>query len=149
MARKKRRSPKSKTIGQMNLPYGSGQQRQPSSGIAAAKTPSAPAKGQAGIPRTKARRRPGGGGTTPPTDSQRKPRPPKLYRIGEVVEYSGKSRQTVHNYTTMGLLPESRWTKGGHRLYDESVFERLDRIAEMKTQGKALEEIREYFARRH
>ena len=98
------------------------------------------------MPRTTSRRRPGGG-TTPPTDSQRKPRPPKLYRIGEVVEYSGMSRQTVHNYTTMGLLPESSWTKGGHRLYDESVFERLDRIAEMKAQGKALEEIREYFAR--
>ena len=80
--------------------------------------------------------------------SQRRPRPPKLYRIREVVEDSGKIRQTVHDYTTMGLLPESEWTKGGHRLYDESVFERLDQIAEMKVQGKSLEEIRNYFARR-
>lgn len=31
-------------------------------------------------------------------------KPPKLYRIGEVVDYSGVSRQTIHNYTTMGLL---------------------------------------------
>jgi len=73
--------------------------------------------------------------------------PPKLYRIGEVVSYSGMSRQTVHNYTTMGLLHESRWTEGGHRLYDESVFERLDEIAELKKRKMSLQEIREHFAR--
>lgn len=76
-----------------------------------------------------------------------KPRPPKLYRIGEVVDYSGVSRQTIHNYTTMGLLVESRWTNGGHRLYDESVFERLDQIAELKSQHKSMEHIREHFAK--
>ena len=73
--------------------------------------------------------------------------PPKLYRIGEVVEYSGVSRQTIHNYTTMGLLRECRWTDGGHRLYDESVFGRLDEIAEMKARRKSLQDIREHFAR--
>ena len=76
----------------------------------------------------------------------RKPRPPKLYRIGEVVEYSGMSRQTIHNYTTMGLLQETRWTRGGHRLYDESVFERLDLIGDLKAQNKSLEAIRRFFA---
>jgi len=76
-----------------------------------------------------------------------KPRPPKLYRIGEVVDYSGMSRQTIHNYTTMGLLRETRWTDGGHRLFDESVFERLDQIAELKAQNKSLQHIRRLFAR--
>jgi len=57
------------------------------------------------------------------------------------------SRQTVHNYTTMGLLREARWTDGGHRLYEEWVFERLDQIAEMKAQRKSLRDIREHFAR--
>ena len=57
------------------------------------------------------------------------------------------SRQTIHNYTTMGLLREIKWTAGGHRLYDESVFERLDTIAELKAQDKSLQDIREYFAR--
>jgi len=75
----------------------------------------------------------------------RRPRPPKLYRIGEVVEYSGMSRQTIHNYTTMGILQESRWTPGGHRLYDESVFERLDAIIELKAASKSLQDIREHF----
>ena len=60
-------------------------------------------------------------------------RPPrKLYRIGEVIQYTGLSRQTVHNYTTMGLICESEWTAGGHRLYDESVFEQLALIEQMK-----------------
>ena len=78
-----------------------------------------------------------------------RPRPPKLYRIGEVVEYSGMSRQTIHNYTTMGLLPEKSWTQGGHRLYDESAFERLDLIAEFKSRNKSLHDIREYFTRHY
>ena len=72
--------------------------------------------------------------------------PPKLYRIGEVVDYSGLSRQTIHNYTTMGLLHESRWTRGGHRLYDESVFARLDHITRLKQSQKTMQEIRQYFA---
>jgi hypothetical protein len=73
-------------------------------------------------------------------------RPPKLYRIGELVAYSGLSRQTVHNYSAMGLLREADWTRGGHRLYDESVFERIDEIADMKARGQGLAEIREHFA---
>ena len=67
--------------------------------------------------------------------------PAKLYRIGELVRYSPFSRQTIHNYTTMGLIRESQWTEGGHRLYDESVFEQLSKIIELK-KSKSLSEIR-------
>ena len=58
--------------------------------------------------------------------------PRKLYRMGEITQYTGLSRQTIHNYTTMGLICESEWTTGGHRLYDESVFERLAVIEDLK-----------------
>ena len=58
--------------------------------------------------------------------------PVKLYRIGEVVRSTPFSRQTIHNYTTMGLIQESGWTEGGHRLYDETVFERLSVIMELR-----------------
>jgi len=75
----------------------------------------------------------------------RRPIPPKLYRISEVAAYAGTSRQTIHNYTTMGLLQESRWSEGGHRLYDETVFPRLDEILSMKTERKSLKDIRERF----
>jgi DNA-binding transcriptional MerR regulator len=68
--------------------------------------------------------------------------PAKRYRIGELVRYTPFSRQTIHNYTTMGLIREAEWTKGGHRLYDESVFRRLSKIIELK-KSKTLCEIRE------
>jgi len=67
--------------------------------------------------------------------------PAKLYRIGELVHHTPFSRQTIHNYTIMGLIHESQWTKGGHRLYDESVFERLSRIIHLR-KTKTLSEIR-------
>ena len=67
--------------------------------------------------------------------------PAKLYRIGELVRYTPFSRQTIHNYTIMGLIRESQWTEGGHRLYDESVFQRLSRIIELK-QTKTLSQIK-------
>ena len=72
--------------------------------------------------------------------------PDKLYRIGEIVRHTPFTRQTIHNYTTMGLIRESDWTDGGHRLYDESVFERLWRIQELR-KTKTLSEIRELLSR--
>jgi DNA-binding transcriptional MerR regulator len=71
--------------------------------------------------------------------------PAKLYRIGELVTYTPFSRQTIHNYTIMGLIQEARWTDGGHRLYDESVFERLSKIIQLR-KTKTLSEIREILA---
>ncbi len=68
--------------------------------------------------------------------------PAKRFRIGELVRCTPFSRQTIHNYTIMGLIREAEWTEGGHRLYDESVFERLARIMAMK-ETKTMAEIRE------
>ena len=72
--------------------------------------------------------------------------PAKLYRIGDIVRNTPFSRQTIHNYTIMGLIREAEWTQGGHRLYDESVFERLSRIMELKKK-KSLFEIRRILSR--
>jgi len=58
--------------------------------------------------------------------------PPKRYRVGEIVRHTGLSRQTLHNYTAMGLITAAECTPGGHRLYDETVFHRLAQIAELK-----------------
>ena len=70
--------------------------------------------------------------------------PLKLYRIGELVKSTPFSRQTLHNYTIMGLIREAQWTEGGHRLYDESVFDRLSRILTLR-ETKTLSEIRALF----
>jgi len=85
---------------------------------------------------------------TPQTPSQYIPQqreyqmtPRKLFRIGEVMRYSGLSRQTVHNYTLLGLIRETARTAGGHRLYSEDVFGRLERIKELK-KTRTLREIR-------
>ena len=74
--------------------------------------------------------------------------PVKLYRIGELVNYTPFSRQTIHNYTIMGLIRETKWTEGGHRLYDESVFERLSQIMQLK-KTKTLIEIRRILGQEH
>jgi DNA-binding transcriptional MerR regulator len=42
----------------------------------------------------------------------------------------------------MGLIREAQWTEGGHRLYDETVFERLSKIIELR-KTKTLWEIRQ------
>jgi DNA-binding transcriptional MerR regulator len=66
--------------------------------------------------------------------------PRKLYKIGEVMRYSGLSRQTIHNYTMLGLLTEAERTDSNHRLYDEDVFARIERIKELR-EKKTLKEI--------
>ena len=69
--------------------------------------------------------------------------PPKLYKIGEVMYYSGLSRQILHNYTQLGLIREAARTPSGHRLYSEDVFIRLKRIKELKAQGHNLLDIKQ------
>ena len=66
--------------------------------------------------------------------------PKKLFKIGEVMRYTGLSRQTIHNYTMLGLLTEEERTESGHRLYGEDVFERVARIKELQS-DKTLKEI--------
>jgi len=80
-------------------------------------------------------------------DSETLTIPAKLYRIGELVGYTPFSRQTIHNYTIMGLIREAKWTEGGHRLYDESVFERLSEIIRLR-KTKTLLEVREILVKR-
>ena len=72
--------------------------------------------------------------------------PRKLYKIGEVMRYTGISRQTIHNYTVMGLITEAERTDAGHRLYDEGVFDRLGQIEELKAR-MTLMEIKELLQR--
>jgi len=66
----------------------------------------------------------------------------KLYKIGEVMQYTGLSRQTVHNYTMAGLIQEARRTPSGHRLYDEMVFDRLEQIKALQSKNYTLLQIK-------
>lgn len=66
----------------------------------------------------------------------------KLYKIGEVMQYTSLSRQTLHNYTVAGLIHEARRTISGHRLYDESAFERLEQIKILQAKNYTLIQIK-------
>jgi DNA-binding transcriptional MerR regulator len=66
--------------------------------------------------------------------------PKKLFKIGEVMKYSGLSRQTIHNYTMMGLITEEERTPSGHRLYPEAVFARIEKI-KMLLRHRSLSEV--------
>jgi DNA-binding transcriptional MerR regulator len=58
--------------------------------------------------------------------------PKKLYRVSEIATHMGLTRQTLHNYATVGLITEECRTDGGQRLFDESVFGRLALIQRLK-----------------
>ncbi|MCI0341102.1 MAG: MerR family transcriptional regulator [Planctomycetales bacterium] len=58
--------------------------------------------------------------------------PRKLFKIGEVMGHTGLSRQTIHNYTILGLIREEKRTDSGHRLYGEEVFDRLRKVERWK-----------------
>lgn len=88
-----------------------------------------------------------------PSPASRTGGPPrKLYKIGEVLRYTEAwarqrdmkpiTRQTLHNYTMMGLLSIAERTESGHRLYDESVFATLEKI-EMLKRHRKLAEVKE------
>ncbi len=67
--------------------------------------------------------------------------PPKLYKVGEIAVYTGFSRQTIHNYTVLGLITEADRTRGGQRLYSDDVFRKLAQLERMK-RTMTLQEIR-------
>ena len=77
-------------------------------------------------------------------EPQRPVVPRKLFKIGEIMRYTGISRQTLHNYTMLGLLREEERTESGHRLYGEEVFERVERIKALQ-KTHTLKEIIEIF----
>ena len=66
----------------------------------------------------------------------------KLYKIGDVLQYTSLSRQTLHNYTVAGLIHEARRTISGHRLYDESAFDRLEQIKILQAKNYTLSQIK-------
>jgi DNA-binding transcriptional MerR regulator len=67
--------------------------------------------------------------------------PRKLWKIGEIARHMNLSRQTIHNYTILGLITEEGRTESGHRLYGDGVWKELAEIERLKEAGKSLNEI--------
>jgi DNA-binding transcriptional MerR regulator len=72
--------------------------------------------------------------------------PPRLYRIGNLAQKAGVSRQVISTYCMYGLIAEADRTAGGQRLFDESVVRRVRLIQDLKHRY-TLRQIREIFIR--
>jgi DNA-binding transcriptional MerR regulator len=68
-------------------------------------------------------------------------------KVGELAKKSGLTVRTLHHYDEIGLLPPSRRTPAGHRLYGRAEVERLQRIASLRHLGLPLEEVAECLSR--
>jgi DNA-binding transcriptional MerR regulator len=68
-------------------------------------------------------------------------KPKKFWKVGDLARAVGISRQAIHNYTLLGLIQETERTPAGHRLFDDEVFGRLQKIERLKNKGLRLTEI--------
>lgn len=66
-----------------------------------------------------------------------------MMTVHEVSKISGVSIRALHHYDHIGLLPATKVTEAGYRLYDEAVLERLHHILLFKELQFSLKEIKE------
>jgi len=72
--------------------------------------------------------------------------PERPYRIGDLAEKVGVSRQVISTYCMYGLLSEVDRTPGGQRLFDKNAVRRIRLIQDLNRRY-TLREIREIFLR--
>ncbi len=65
-----------------------------------------------------------------------------MMTVHEVSKLTGVSIRALHHYDRIGLLPPSKLTQAGYRLYDDTAMERLQCILLFKELGFPLKEIR-------
>lgn len=63
--------------------------------------------------------------------------------VKEVSKLTGVSVRTLHHYDALGLLPPSRVTEAGYRLYDQAALQRLHSILLLRQLQFPLKEIGE------
>ena len=66
-----------------------------------------------------------------------------MMTVHEVSEISGVSIRTLHHYDKIGLLPATKVTDAGYRLYDEVALERLQHILLFRELEFSLKEIKD------
>ena len=66
-----------------------------------------------------------------------------MMTVHEVSKISGVSIRALHHYDNIGLLPATKVTEAGYRLYDEAVLERLQHILLFKELEFPLKDIKE------
>lgn len=66
-----------------------------------------------------------------------------MMTVHEVSKISGVSIRALHHYHNIGLLPATKVTEAGYRLYDDTALERLQYILLFKELEFSLKEIKE------
>lgn len=67
--------------------------------------------------------------------------------VAQVSKLTGVSVRTLHHYDSIGLLPPSRITQAGYRLYDEEALRRLQNILLLRELQFSLKEIQKILDR--
>lgn len=62
-------------------------------------------------------------------------------QIGELAKRAGVSHRTIHYYERIGLMKPAEREGAGYRYYDETAYQRLEKIAALKRLGLSLDEI--------
>ena len=65
-----------------------------------------------------------------------------MMTVNEVSKLTGVSIRTLQYYDTIGLLPPTKYTEAGYRLYDDTAMERLQQILLFKKLEFPLKEIK-------
>ncbi|MBY8888759.1 MerR family transcriptional regulator [Streptomyces sp. PTM05] len=63
------------------------------------------------------------------------------YSVGQVAGFAGVTVRTLHHYDAIGLLCPSGRAAGGHRRYDDTDLDRLQRVLFYRELGFPLDEI--------
>lgn len=70
----------------------------------------------------------------------------RTYKIGELAELFKTTARTLRYYEELGLIKPTDRAKGVHRRYAEQNIVYLKRVAQLKSYGLSLGEIREFFS---
>jgi DNA-binding transcriptional MerR regulator len=69
---------------------------------------------------------------------------PRLVKVGELAQETGKSIRTLHYYEELGLLRPVKRSEGGFRLYDASAGARIRTIERLQSLSVPLARIKEF-----
>ena len=73
----------------------------------------------------------------------------KMLKIGEIAKLAGLKNSTIRFYTNIGLLPVTRYSPGGYRLFDrDKAIECLTKIRDMIGRRPSLKEIKRRLAQK-
>lgn len=66
----------------------------------------------------------------------------RFYTIGDLARRTGLPARTIRFWSYAGIVPETRRSPAGHRLYDDSALARLELVVTLRQLGLGLDTVR-------